>query len=88
VTGPPPDEPPPPLELELEDAQAASTIAAAQAAAGLLIVESFTLVLLSPESVHAADVEIHDGVVVKQFLCGTVEPVAPEHEDVAPVRVA
>jgi hypothetical protein len=43
----PPDEPlPPPLEPELEDAQAASRTAAAQAATGLLIVESFTLVLL------------------------------------------
>jgi hypothetical protein len=34
------------LLLELEDAQAASTTAAAQAAAGLRIVECFTLVLL------------------------------------------
>src|ERR1700730_8892800 len=40
------------------------------------------------KSTHAADVEIHDAVVVKQFLCRTVEPVAPEHEDVAPVRMA
>jgi len=46
VTGPP-DEPPPPLELEPEDAQAASRSVAAQAAAGLLIVEGFTLVLLA-----------------------------------------
>ena len=96
-----------PEELLL-DAQAARRTAAAQAAADLLIVEGFTLVLLYPvrafrrcrvhfckaqalrlvSSTHAADVELHDRVVVEQFLCRTVEPVAPEHEDVAPVRVA
>ena len=25
---------------------------------------------------------------MQQILCGTVEPISPEHEDVAPVRVA
>src|ERR1700693_2481926 len=39
-------------------------------------------------STHAADVELHDAFVVKQLLCRTVQPVAPEHEDVAPVRMA
>jgi hypothetical protein len=47
VTGPPDVLPLPELLLlELEDAQAARTTAAAQAAAGLRIVECFTLVLL------------------------------------------
>jgi hypothetical protein len=47
VTGPPEVLPPPPeLLLELEDAQAARTTAAAQVAADLMIVECFTLVLL------------------------------------------
>jgi hypothetical protein len=46
VTGPPDALPPAELLLELEDAQAARTTAAAQAAADLMIVGCFTLVLL------------------------------------------
>src|SRR5487761_314063 len=74
-----------PDELLLpDDAQAASRVAAAQAPAVLLMVRSLTMVLLT----HVADVKLHHGVVVKQFLRRAVQPVAPEHEDVAPVRVA
>src|SRR5215471_8083695 len=40
------------------------------------------------ELAHAADVKLHDALVVEQLLGRTVQPVAPEHEDVAPVRVA
>src|SRR5215469_7400666 len=83
VTGP--EAPDPPLP---DEAQAASRVAAAPKPRTFKIMPCFKVVLLPPVSVHPADVQLHDVLVVQQIRCGTVEPVAPEHEDVAPVRVA